>query len=225
MPDFWEFPTVSMGLGPLDSIYQARFNRYLQAAASLTLRLARLGVPRRRRDGRARIAWRHRSRGARRARQPDVRHQLQPAAPRRPGARQRQDHPRTRGVLPRRRLERHQGDLGRRLGPPARQGRRRRTREQAQRDPRRPAADLLCRIRAVHPRPLLRRRPAAAQDDRRHVGRRLAPSVAGWPRLPQGLRRIRRGSRARWSTDRHLGAHHQGLDAEQPAKVATRPTR
>ncbi len=29
MPDFWEFPTVSMGLGPLQSIYQARFNRYL----------------------------------------------------------------------------------------------------------------------------------------------------------------------------------------------------
>ena len=31
MPDFWEFPTVSMGLGPLAAIYQARFNRYLAA--------------------------------------------------------------------------------------------------------------------------------------------------------------------------------------------------
>ena len=30
MPEFWEFPTVSMGLGPLHAIYQARFNRYLQ---------------------------------------------------------------------------------------------------------------------------------------------------------------------------------------------------
>src|SRR5271168_2613994 len=30
MPDFWEFPTVSMGLGPLMSIYQARYNRYLE---------------------------------------------------------------------------------------------------------------------------------------------------------------------------------------------------
>ncbi|MCU4184269.1 pyruvate dehydrogenase (acetyl-transferring), homodimeric type [Acidiferrimicrobium sp. IK] len=29
MPEFWEFPTVSMGLGPLNGIYQARFNRYL----------------------------------------------------------------------------------------------------------------------------------------------------------------------------------------------------
>jgi pyruvate dehydrogenase E1 component len=31
MPNFWQFPTVSMGLGPLLSIYQARFNRYLKA--------------------------------------------------------------------------------------------------------------------------------------------------------------------------------------------------
>ncbi len=30
MPHFWEFPTVSMGLGPLMAIYQARFNRYLE---------------------------------------------------------------------------------------------------------------------------------------------------------------------------------------------------
>ncbi len=30
MPDFWEFPTVSMGLGPINSIYHARFNRYLE---------------------------------------------------------------------------------------------------------------------------------------------------------------------------------------------------
>ena len=30
MPEFWQFPTVSMGLGPLHAIYQARFNRYLQ---------------------------------------------------------------------------------------------------------------------------------------------------------------------------------------------------
>src|SRR6266702_2143599 len=29
MPQFWEFPTVSMGLGPLNAVYQASFNRYL----------------------------------------------------------------------------------------------------------------------------------------------------------------------------------------------------
>lgn len=30
MPDFWQFPTVSMGLGPIMAIYQARFNHYLE---------------------------------------------------------------------------------------------------------------------------------------------------------------------------------------------------
>lgn len=31
MPDFWQFPTVSMGLGPIQAIYQARFLRYMEA--------------------------------------------------------------------------------------------------------------------------------------------------------------------------------------------------
>ncbi len=30
MPSFWQFPTVSMGLGPMNAIYQAQFNKYLQ---------------------------------------------------------------------------------------------------------------------------------------------------------------------------------------------------
>ncbi len=30
MPNFWQFPTVSMGIGPINSIYQARFLRYLE---------------------------------------------------------------------------------------------------------------------------------------------------------------------------------------------------
>ncbi|GAB3178858.1 pyruvate dehydrogenase (acetyl-transferring), homodimeric type [Nesterenkonia halophila] len=30
MPDFWQFPTVSMGIGPMNAIYQAQFNRYVQ---------------------------------------------------------------------------------------------------------------------------------------------------------------------------------------------------
>ena len=42
MPDFWQFPTVSMGLGPLMAIYQARFLKYLHAA-SPTPRTARCG--------------------------------------------------------------------------------------------------------------------------------------------------------------------------------------
>ncbi|MDX1953177.1 MAG: pyruvate dehydrogenase (acetyl-transferring), homodimeric type [Verrucomicrobiota bacterium] len=36
MPDFWQFPTVSMGLGPIMSIYQARFIRYLRARGFIT---------------------------------------------------------------------------------------------------------------------------------------------------------------------------------------------
>ena len=60
------------------------------------VQLARLGLPRRRRDGRGRVARRDRRRRPRGAGQPHVRHQLQPAAPRRSGTRQRQDHPGTR---------------------------------------------------------------------------------------------------------------------------------
>ena len=36
MPEFWQFPTVSMGLGPLTAIYQARFNRYMKARGFLS---------------------------------------------------------------------------------------------------------------------------------------------------------------------------------------------
>jgi len=36
MPDFWQFPTVSMGLGPIMSIYQARFLRYVKARGFMT---------------------------------------------------------------------------------------------------------------------------------------------------------------------------------------------
>ena len=55
MPDFWQFPTVSMGLGPLMAIYQARFMKYLQVARLHRRRRPQgLGLPRRRRDRRAR---------------------------------------------------------------------------------------------------------------------------------------------------------------------------
>ena len=120
MPDFWEFPTVSMGLGPIMAIYQARFNRYLtDRGINDLLEEARLGLPGRRRMRRARNARRDHAGLARAARQPDLRHQLQPAAARWPGARQRQDHSRARRRVPRCRLERHQSRLGRRLGSAA----------------------------------------------------------------------------------------------------------
>src|SRR5450759_2540418 len=45
LPDFWEFPTVSMGLGPISAIYQAHFNRYLQNRGQLdTSKPTRLGM-------------------------------------------------------------------------------------------------------------------------------------------------------------------------------------
>ena len=121
MPEFWQFPTVSMGLGPINAIYQAQSNRYLTNRgikdASDQQVWAFLG------DGemdevesRGALQWAANDE----PRQPELRHQLQPAAPRRPGARQRQDHPGARELLPRRRLERHQGRLGPRVGRAAR---------------------------------------------------------------------------------------------------------
>ena len=80
------------------------------------LRPARVGVPRRRRDGRAGKPRPGPRRGAGGSGQPHLRDQLQPAAPRRSGPRQRQDHPGAGVVLPRRRLERHQGGVGPRMG-------------------------------------------------------------------------------------------------------------
>ena len=49
MPAFWEYPTVSMGLGPINSIYHARFLQYLQnRKLDETSAEPRVGLPRRR---------------------------------------------------------------------------------------------------------------------------------------------------------------------------------
>ena len=159
---------------------------------------ARLGVPRRRRDGRAGVARPAAARGRRGARQPHLRHQLQPAAARRPGARQRQDHPGARGVLPRRRLERHQGRLGPRLGPAARRGPRRRAGPPHEHHERRRLPDLPRQRRRVRPRALLRPRPAHPRDGQGLVRRgHLVEAQARRPRLPQG---VSPPTRPRWST-------------------------
>ncbi len=44
MPHFWQFPTVSMGLGPIMGIYQARFNRYLQDRGLVDLKDSKVWV-------------------------------------------------------------------------------------------------------------------------------------------------------------------------------------
>ena len=108
------------GPGPDQAIYQARFLHYLRTAGIANTEgrkvWAFMGdgeMDEPESLGAISLA------GAREPRQPHLRHQLQPAAPRRPGARQRQDHPGARGRLPRRRLERDQGDLGLVLGSAA----------------------------------------------------------------------------------------------------------
>ena len=117
MPDFWQFPTGSMGLGPISAIYQARFMRYLEHRGLADTGDRHVwGV-----FGDGEMDEPESSRGAdvcnaRAARQPDLRHQLQSAAPRRSGARQRTDHPGAGVALQRRRLERDQGAMGIGLG-------------------------------------------------------------------------------------------------------------
>src|SRR5436853_7264784 len=44
MPEFWQFPTVSMGLGPLMAIYQARFLKYLHARGIANTENRKVGV-------------------------------------------------------------------------------------------------------------------------------------------------------------------------------------
>ena len=113
MPEFWEFPTVSMGLGPINAIYQARFNRYLAAPGHRRHQpVARVVLPGRRRVRRARVPRRPVDRGPGGPRQPDLRRQLQPAAPRRAGAGQRQGHPGAGVGVPGRGLEHDQGRVG-----------------------------------------------------------------------------------------------------------------
>ena len=161
------------------------------------LRPARVGVPRRRRDGRAGVARRDRPGRPRGARQPHVRHQLQPAAPRRPGPRQRQDHPGAGVVLPRRRLERHQGDLGPRVGRAAGRRPRRRPGQPDEPDAGRRLPDLQGRGRRLRPRALLRPRPAHPQARRGHERQGDLGPLPRRPRLPQGVRGLQGGA---WST-------------------------
>ena len=221
MPDFWEFPTVSMGIGPISAIYQARFNRYLHnRGPEGHLRLAGLGVPRRRRDGRAGVDRRPVAGRPRGPRQPDLRGQLQPPAARWPGPRQRQDHPGARGAVPRRRLERDQGDLGTRVGRPPGPRRRRRPGREDERHPRRRVPEVLGLRRRLHPGALLRAGPAPAPARRAPQRRRPGQAPPGRPRLPQGLRGLQGGHRIRRRADGHPRPHDQGLDARPRGRGA-----
>ena len=123
MPDFWQFPTVSMGIGPMNAIYQAQFNRYLRDR----------GI----KDTTDQHVWAFLGDGE--MDEPESRGLLQLAANEGldnltfvincnlqrldgPGSGQRQDRPGAGGVLPRRRLERDQGAVGSGVGQAVRPG-------------------------------------------------------------------------------------------------------
>ena len=213
LPDFWEYPTVSMGLGP-DQRHLPGPRQPLPAPPPAGRHQRQSGVVLRRRrgDGRARVDRRPGGRRPRAPRQPDLRGQLQPPAPRRPGPGEREDHPGARGRLPRRRVERHQGHLGLALGRAAGPRRRRRAAEQDEHHRRRRVPEVRHRVRGLHPRALLRPRPPAAQAGRAPDRRRAADPAPGRARLPQALRRLQAGHRAAGRADRDPGQDHQGLD-------------
>ena len=166
----------------------------------------------RRRDGRTGVHRRPRRRRPGASRQPDLRRQLQPAASGRPRARQREDHPGARGGVPRRRLERDQGDLGLALGRTPRQGRRRGAARPHEHHRRRRVSEAGRRVGGLHPRALLRPGPPTAQNGGGPQRRRAAVAPPGRPRLPQALRRLQAGHRAEGLPHRHPGQDHQGLD-------------
>ena len=222
MPDFWQFPTVSMGLGPIMAIYQARFNRYLQHRGL--------------KDTSQQQVWCFLGDGetdepeslgaltlavAREARQPDLRHQLQPAAARRPGARQRQDHPGTGSRLPRRRLERHQGHLGQRLGPAARHATRpacsssawaRWSTASTRSTPSSPAPTSASTSSASI--------PSCCKLVEHLTDEQLQQADARRPRSGEGLRRLQGRRRAHGRADRHPGQDRSRATAwARPAKA------
>jgi pyruvate dehydrogenase E1 component len=155
MPEFWEFPTVSMGLGPLNAIYQARFNRYLVSRGIADTANSRV--------------WAFLGDGE--MDEPEATGALTLAA--REGLDnltfvincnlQRLDGP-VRGngkivqeleACSRARLERDQGAVGARVGRAAGAGLRRRARRPHERDRRRRLAEVRHRVRGLHPRALL----------------------------------------------------------------------
>ena len=221
MPDFWQFPTGSMGIGPISAIYQARFMRYLEhRGIADTRRPARVGRVRRRRDGRARVDRRAHARRAREARQPHVRRQLQPAAPRRPGARQRPDHPGARGAVHRRRLERDQGAVGLRLGPAVRARHEPRAAAPLRRDGRRRVPDARRQRRRLQPRALLRPRSGAAGARRAHDAGRDRRATPRRPRLPQAPRRASRARAHRGQPTVILAKTKKGYGMGERGRVA-----
>ena len=185
-------------------------------------RPAGLVLPGRRGNGRARVsrasaAGRHPG-----PRQPDLRRQLQPAAPGRPGPRQRQDHPGARSLLQGSRLERRQSHLGPRMGCAPPSGQRPCPRQSHERDARRRLPGVPRQRRSIRARLLLRTRPAHEGHGLRLDGRADLGAQARRARLPQGVRRLPGRDRVQGPADRHPRAHRQRLRAGHELRGPTR---
>ena len=223
MPDFWEFPTVSMGLGPLNAIYQARFNRYLLA--------------RELHDTSRSHVWAFLGDGE----------MDEPEALGAIGLAAREELDNLTFVI-NCNLQRLDGPVrgngkiiqelesyfrgagwnvikviwGRDWDPILAQDTDGVLVNKMNTTPDGQFQTYSRRVRRVHPRALLRRRPAAAQDGRAPVRRRDPRPVARRARLPQGVRGVQGGPRARRPADRDPHPHDQGLDARQGLRGAQR---
>ena len=170
-----------------------------------------LGLPGRWRDRRAGIHRRPAYRRQREAGQPDLRGQLQPSAAGRSSARQRQGDPGTRGGLRRVGLERHQGDLGERLGPAPRPRPVRPAGPAHERVPGRRLPDLRGPGRRLHPQGVLRQIPRTTGPGGRSERRTTAQAAPRRPRSRQSLQRLPARLPAHRLAHRDPGQDHQGL--------------
>ena len=189
MPDFWQFPTVSMGLGPMMAIYQARFRALPARPRHRRHREAQgLGLPRRRRDGRAGVARRDHDR--RRARSSTTWCSSSTATCSASTARcaataRSSRSSKARSSAPAGTSSRWSGA---RLGSAAR------ARHEGPAAPahggvrRRRVPELQGQGRRLHARALLRQVPGAQGDGRQHVRRRHLARNSRRPRRSQGLR-------------------------------------
>ncbi len=197
LPDFWEYPTVSMGLGPIAAIYQAHVNRYLHLRHLVDTSGSRV--------------WCFVGDGE--MDEPEAIGALGVAGREHLDNLifvvncnlQRLDGP-VRGngkiiqeleaVFRGAGLERDQGHLGLALGRPLGQGHRRRPPRPHEHHARRRVPEAGRRVGRVHPRALLRARSPPAQDGRGPERRRAGLAPPGRARLPKALRRLQAGHRA-----------------------------
>ena len=227
MPDFWQFPTVSMGLGPINAIYQAMTNKYLTNRGIKDVGdshvWAFLG------DGEMDEVE---SRGQLQVAANEGLDNLtfvdqrQPSAARRARARKREDHPGARELLPRRRLERHQGRMGSRVGRAARARHGRRPPQPHERHPGRRLPDVQDGERRLRARELLRPRRAHARPSSRTTPTsRSGASSAAATTTARCTRPTRRLSSTRASPRSSSRRRSRATASDRTSRGATRRTR